>query len=107
MPERPPLYRTRIVVVGGEEKLAYDIAKQGDDPVAVVGPNAVPCPRCQQKAGDPCVTPSSQQKVFSHFERTIAMNKELERLKAEVERELWPDRTKVKVKNDAGEWVEQ
>ena len=83
MSERPPLYQTRIVVVDGEERLAYDIAKQGDDPVAVIGPNAVPCPRCRQKAGDPCVTPSSQPKVFSHFERIQDMNLEMARLRGE------------------------
>lgn len=91
MNDRPPLYQTRIVEVGGVERLAYDIAKKGEDPVAVVGPGAVECPKCRQKPGDKCLDPTRPgATTASHFERTIAMNKELTRLRELRDRDLSP-----------------
>lgn len=46
----------------------------------------------------------TETKEFRAWTRRIAAGDEL--LKAEVERELWPDRLKTEVRED-GEWVEQ
>lgn len=104
----PELYRTRLIQLqDGREVLGWDFARRAGDkaPVAVTGPRAVPCPRCEAAAGDKCAEgavridrfgrvltmPPAKDSISSgdaasHFERVAAMNKELRRLRAEAEK---------------------
>lgn len=80
----PVLYGLRLVEVGGKETLAWDFARKDGAPVAVTGPNAVPCPRCKADTSVPCGRPRSRAEMRApHFERVMAMNGEMKRLRDE------------------------
>lgn len=80
----PEIGKTRLVELHGARRLALDIAKKDGAPVAVVGPGAVPCPRCQVKDGLPCIDQRQRAIDYPHFERVASMNKEIDRLLKEA-----------------------
>ncbi len=67
----------RIVQVKGEEMLAWDygVSEADGSPLAVIGPNAVQCPKCSAYQGKEC------PEGTPHMERWVLANRELARLK--------------------------
>lgn len=77
---RPPIGGLRLLDTGkGYRQLARDIARQEGTPVAVVGPGAVECVRCEAVYGAHC-TEKGRATDFPHMERVVLMNKEIARL---------------------------
>ena len=73
----------RIVEIDGRTELAWDYATRDDGTkAAVIGPNAVQCPRCNAYQGKPCQTPDEKPLGMTHFDRTAAMKLEISLLLA-------------------------
>ena len=71
----------RLVEVLGKTMLAWDYGERPDgNKTAVVGPNAVQCPKCNAYQGKPCQTPDEKPLGMTHLERTELMKLEISAL---------------------------